>query len=101
MIFLKRINLSILILFIIFSVTNANANQQVIINEIPTTELPKIDFSENNLPEMNSKGQETVNSPGFGDDVGDVPINDGIWVLMFAGISYAIIQLKPKKMNLK
>ncbi|MEY2799088.1 MAG: hypothetical protein RI934_76 [Bacteroidota bacterium] len=101
MIFLNKINLTILIAFIIFSVTNSNANQQVLINEIPATELPKFDFSENILPELNSKGQETVNSPGFGDDVGDVPINDGIWILMFAGISYAIIQLKPKKMNLK
>ncbi len=101
MIFLNRINLSILIAFIIFSVNNANANQQVLNNELPSTELPKIDFSENYLPEINSNGQETVNSPGFGDDVGDVPINDGIWILMFVGICYAIIQLNPKKMNLK
>jgi hypothetical protein len=60
-------------------------------------ELPAIDFgSTYNDTEPNDDGG-SADSPGFGDDVGDVPIDGGISILLGAGLAYGAARLRKKK----
>ena len=60
-------------------------------------ELPAIDFeSTYNDTEPNDDGG-SADSPGFGDDIGDVPIDGGISILLGAGFAYGAARLRKKK----
>ena len=60
-------------------------------------ELPAIDFeSTYNDIEPNDDGG-SADTPGFGDDIGDVPIDGGISLLVGAGFAYGAARLRKKK----
>jgi hypothetical protein len=60
-------------------------------------ELPVIDFeSTYNDTEPNDDGG-SADTPGFGDDIGDVPIDGGISLLVGAGFAYGAARLRKKK----
>ena len=73
-----------------------NSNQSV---PSPTAndELPAIDFSSTYNDEEPSDDGGSADSPGFGDDIGDVPIDGGISILVGAGFAYGAARLRKKK----
>jgi len=73
-----------------------NSNQSV---PWPTAndELPAIDFSSTYNDEEPSDDGGSADAPGFGDDIGDVPIDGGISLLVGAGFAYGAARLRKKK----
>ena len=73
-----------------------NSNQSV---PSPTAndELPAIDFSSTYNDEEPSDDGGSADAPGFGDDIGDVPIDGGISLLVGAGFAYGAARLRKKK----
>ena len=73
-----------------------NSNQSV---PSPTAndELPAIDFSSTYNDEEPSDEGGSADAPGFGDDIGDVPIDGGISLLVGAGFAYGAARLRKKK----
>jgi hypothetical protein len=73
-----------------------NSNQPDV-SATANDELPAIDFeSTYNDTEPNDDGG-SADSPGFGDDIGDVPIDGGISLLVGAGFAYGAARLRKKK----
>ena len=60
-------------------------------------ELPAIDFGSTYNDTEPIDGGGSADSPGFGDDVGDVPLDDGIFILLGAGLAYGAARLRKKK----
>ena len=60
-------------------------------------ELPAIDFSSTYNDEEPSDDGGSADAPGFGDDIGDVPIDGGISLLVGAGFAYGAARLRKKK----
>jgi len=60
-------------------------------------ELPAIDFSSTYNDTEPSDDGGTADAPGFGDDIGDVPIDGGISLLVGAGFAYGAARLRKKK----
>ena len=60
-------------------------------------ELPAIDFEStyNDIEPSDDGG--SADAPGFGDDIGDVPIDGGISLLVGAGFAYGAARLRKKK----
>ena len=60
-------------------------------------ELPSIDFEStyNDTEPIDDGG--SADAPGFGDDIGDVPIDGGISLLVGAGFAYGAARLRKKK----
>ena len=73
-----------------------NSNQSV---PSPTAddELPAIDFSSTYNDTEPSDDGGSADAPGFGDDIGDVPIDGGISLLVGAGFAYGAARLRKKK----
>ena len=59
-------------------------------------ELPSIDFEStyNDIEPSDDGG--SADAPGFGDDIGDVPIDGGISLLVGAGFAYGAARLRKK-----
>jgi hypothetical protein len=73
-----------------------NSNQSDV-SATADDELPVIDFeSTYNDTEPNDDGG-SADTPGFGDDIGDVPIDGGISLLVGAGFAYGAARLRKKK----
>ncbi len=73
-----------------------NSNQSDV-SATANDELPVIDFeSTYNDTEPNDDGG-SADTPGFGDDIGDVPIDGGISLLVGAGFAYGAARLRKKK----
>ena len=73
-----------------------NSNQSDV-SATADDELPVIDFeSTYNDTEPNDDGG-SADTPGFGDDIGDVPIDGGISLLLGAGFAYGAARLRKKK----
>ena len=62
-------------------------------------ELPAIDFESTYNDTESSNDGGSADAPGFGDDVGDVPIDGGISILLGAGFAYGAARLRKKKDN--
>ena len=60
-------------------------------------ELPAIDFSSTYNDTEPSDDGGSADAPGFGDDIGDVPIDGGISLLVGAGFAYGAARLRKKK----
>ena len=60
-------------------------------------ELPAIDFSSTYIDTEPSDDGGSADAPGFGDDIGDVPIDGGISLLVGAGFAYGAARLRKKK----
>lgn len=60
-------------------------------------ELPAIDFSSTYNDTEPSDDGSSADAPGFGDDIGDVPIDGGISLLVGAGFAYGAARLRKKK----
>ena len=60
-------------------------------------ELPTIDFSSTYNDTEPSNDGGSADAPGFGDDIGDVPIDGGISLLVGAGFAYGAARLRKKK----
>jgi hypothetical protein len=60
-------------------------------------ELPTIDFSSTYNDTEPSDDGGSADAPGFGDDIGDVPIDGGISLLVGAGFAYGAARLRKKK----
>jgi hypothetical protein len=60
-------------------------------------ELPAIDFSSTYNDTEPSDDGVSADAPGFGDDIGDVPIDGGISLLVGAGFAYGAARLRKKK----
>ena len=60
-------------------------------------ELPTIDFSSTYNDTEPSDDGCSADAPGFGDDIGDVPIDGGISLLVGAGFAYGAARLRKKK----
>jgi hypothetical protein len=74
-----------------------NSNQEADASATADDELPVIDFeSTYNDTEPNDDGG-SADTPGFGDDIGDVPIDGGISLLVGAGFAYGAARLRKKK----
>ena len=74
-----------------------NSNQVDADASAAEDELPAIDFeSTYNDIEPNDDGG-SADAPGFGNDVGDVPIDGGISILVGAGFAYGAARLRKKK----
>lgn len=72
-----------------------NSNQSDV-SATADDELPVIDFeSTYNDTEPNDDGG-SADTPGFGDDIGDVPIDGGISLLVGAGFAYGAARLRKK-----
>jgi len=67
-----------------------NSNQSV---PSPTAD----DFSSTYNDEEPSDDGGSADAPGFGDDIGDVPIDGGISLLVGAGFAYGAARLRKKK----
>ena len=59
-------------------------------------ELPAIDFSSTYNDTEPSDDGGSADAPGFGDDIGDVPIDGGISLLVGAGFAYGAARLRKK-----
>ena len=60
-------------------------------------ELPAIDFESTYNDTEPSDDGGSADAPGFGDDIGDVPIDGGISLLVGAGFAYGAARLRKKK----
>ena len=60
-------------------------------------ELPAIDFESTYNDTEPSDDGGSADTPGFGDDIGDVPIDGGISLLVGAGFAYGAARLRKKK----
>ena len=60
-------------------------------------ELPSIDFESTYNDTEPSDDGGSADAPGFGDDIGDVPIDGGISLLVGAGFAYGAARLRKKK----
>ena len=60
-------------------------------------ELPSIDFESTYNDTEQSDDGGSADAPGFGDDIGDVPIDGGISLLVGAGFAYGAARLRKKK----
>ena len=60
-------------------------------------ELPTIDFESTYNDTEPSDDGGSADAPGFGDDIGDVPIDGGISLLLGAGFAYGAARLRKKK----
>ena len=60
-------------------------------------ELPAMDFGSTYNDTEPSDDGGSADSPGFGDDIGDVPIDGGISLLVGAGFAYGAARLRKKK----
>ena len=60
-------------------------------------ELPAIDFGSTYNDTEPSDDGGSADAPGFGDDIGDVPIDGGISLLVGAGFAYGAARLRKKK----
>jgi hypothetical protein len=60
-------------------------------------ELPAIDFESTYNDTEPSDDGGSADAPGFGDDIGDVPIDGGISLLVGAGFAYGTARLRKKK----
>jgi len=60
-------------------------------------ELPTIDFESTYNDTEPSDDGGSADAPGFGDDIGDVPIDGGISLLVGAGFAYGAARLRKKK----
>ena len=60
-------------------------------------ELPAIDFSSTYNDTEPSDDGGSADAPGVGDDIGDVPIDGGISLLVGAGFAYGAARLRKKK----
>ena len=60
-------------------------------------ELPAIDFESTYNDTEPSDDGGSADAPGFGDDIGDVPIDGGISLLVGAGYAYGAARLRKKK----
>ena len=59
-------------------------------------ELPAIDFESTYNDTEPSDDGGSADAPGFGDDIGDVPIDGGISLLVGAGFAYGAARLRKK-----
>ena len=60
-------------------------------------ELPAIDFESTYNDTEPSDDGGSADAPGFGDDIGDVPIDGGISLLVGAGFAYGAARLRKQK----
>ena len=73
-----------------------NSNQSDV-SATADDELPAIDFSSTYNDTEPSDDGGSADAPGFGDDIGDVPIDGGISLLVGAGFAYGAARLRKKK----
>jgi hypothetical protein len=74
-----------------------NSNQEADASATADDELPAIDFSSTYNDTEPSDDGGSADAPGFGDDIGDVPIDGGISLLVGAGLAYGAARLRKKK----
>jgi hypothetical protein len=72
-------------------------NNQIDASVTADDELPAIDFESTYNDTEPSDDGGSADAPGFGDDIGDVPIDGGISLLVGAGFAYGAARLRKKK----
>jgi hypothetical protein len=73
-----------------------NSNQSDV-SATADDELPVIDFESTYNDTEPNDDNGSADTPGFGDDIGDVPIDGGISLLVGAGFAYGAARLRKKK----